>query len=150
MDLWWSQKIQRKIRLLISWSCNGIIWKAFSIQYKYKTKEDVEFIDKYNIRGDGVIISFEEIKKAFLDNFDCKIVNRTVDLEVRFKYENDADWFDSNICYPKDLEKDEYPIEFLSSLSPIGDLKYASPYSYIFNFRVKDGAKLIKMLNTRK
>lgn len=93
-------------------------------------------------------IIFEEIKKAFIDNFeDCKLTNRTVDLEIEFKHENDAKWFEKNICYPKGLEEDEYPIEFLSSLSPIGDLKHRSLFGYTFTFKVKNKDKLIKMLN---
>lgn len=70
-------------------------------------------------------ISFEEIKKALLYNFEnCEIINRTIDLQVTFKDKKDAEWFEKNICYPKNLEENEYPISFISSVSPIGDLEH--------------------------
>lgn len=66
---------------------------------------------------------FQEIKKAFLDNFEeCEVINQTRTIQVEFKHENDAKWFEMNIAYPKDLAEDELPIHLVTAISPIGDV----------------------------
>ena len=93
---------------------------------------------------------FEEIKKAFLDNFEaCKVIDRTLDIDVEFKNNTDAEWFKENICYPKGLKKEEYPITFLSASTPIGDLEHFDTSVYSISFEVNDKDKLINMLNMR-
>jgi len=97
-----------------------------------------------------VDLIFEEIKNAFLDNFeDCKVIDRTLDLDVEFKNQADAEWFKENICYPKGLKKKEYPISFLSSSAPIGDPEHFGTSVYSVSFEVNDKDKLINMLNMR-
>ncbi|MBZ2165410.1 hypothetical protein [Methanobacterium spitsbergense] len=87
---------------------------------------------------------FENIKKAFLDNFeDCSVFNATTDIQVEFKHKNDSDWFNENIVMHKGLEEDEYPISILSSVTPKN-----IPSGYIFKFKVLNTDKLIVMLNT--
>lgn len=120
------------------------------IKYENKTKEDVEQIEDYidsDIMSD---VNFKEINKAFLDNFkDCNVINRTIDIDVEFKHETDAEWFYKNICYPKGLEKDEYPVGMISSMSPIGDPKHIATSVYSISFVVNDKDKLINMLYSR-
>lgn len=95
-------------------------------------------------------IVFEEIRAAFLDNFqNCNVQNLTTELSVEFQVETDADWFKKNIVYPED-DPDESPIHFVSSISPIGDKIEDSPFKYEFHFKVKDKDKLINMLKTRE
>lgn len=61
---------------------------------------------------------FEEIKKAFLDNFeDCRVFNATTDIEVQFKNKTDSDWFNENIVMPKGLKEDEYPIHVVNLMA---------------------------------
>ena len=97
--------------------------------------------------GDAI---FEEIKKAFLDNFEaCKVIDRTLDIDVEFKNNADAEWFKENICYPKGLKKEEYPITFLSSSSPIGDPQHIASSVYSVSFEVNDKDKLINLINSR-
>lgn len=93
---------------------------------------------------------FAEIKKAFLDNFeDSNLINRTKTLRAEFKYESDAKWFYENICHPIDLERDEYPVHFVSSISPIGAEEFTSKFPFSIDFEVVDKEKLIKMLNNK-
>ena len=97
-----------------------------------------------------VDLIFEEIKNAFLDNFeDCKVIDRTLDLDVEFKNQADAEWFKENICYPKCLEKELYPVSFLSSSAPIGDPEHIASLVYSVSFEVNDKDKLINMINSR-
>jgi hypothetical protein len=92
---------------------------------------------------------FNEIENAFSKNFnECRLTNRTTNLEIEFSNEYDYNWFEENICYPKNLDEKEYPIDFLSSLKPIGDI-LSDRYGYSFIFTVKDKDKLIEMLNQR-
>lgn len=91
---------------------------------------------------------FDEIKKALLNCFEeCEVTNRNIEIEVEFKQEDDAERFKTNICYPKNLYGEERPIGSISSLSPIGDAHCLSPFGYVFNFKVNDQDRLIKMLN---
>jgi hypothetical protein len=93
---------------------------------------------------------FEEIKEAILDNFEnCEVKNRTTDIEVEFKNESDAKWFKENICYPKELKEEEYPIHFISSMSPLGDPEHIARSVYSISFEVSDKDRLISMLNNR-
>lgn len=92
---------------------------------------------------------FKEIEDAFLENFDeCRLINRTTDLQVEFSNEYDYNWFEKNICYPESLDEKEYPIEFLSGFKPIGDISIGK-YEYSFSFTVNNKNKLIEMLNQR-
>ncbi len=92
---------------------------------------------------------FEEIKEAFLENFeDVKVFNAVTDIEIEFKHKNDSDWFNENIAYPKNLEKDEYPIKITSSINPDGISE-----NYLYKFKIKNMDNkdiLIDMLNSRK
>lgn len=91
---------------------------------------------------------FENIKKAFLVNFeDCTVFNATTDIEVQFKDENDSKWFYENICYPKNLKEDDYPIDLILQGSAIGDSDHIYKSGYIFKFIVRDIDKLIDMIN---
>jgi hypothetical protein len=95
-------------------------------------------------------IIFDEIKTAFLDNFeDCEVKNRTTDIEVEFKHKIDAEWFKMNICSPKNLKEDESPIQFISSMAPIGDPEHIAKSVYSVSFEVNDKNKLIDMINKR-
>jgi hypothetical protein len=93
---------------------------------------------------------FEEIKKAFLDNFeDGDLINQTKALRAEFKHEPDAKWFFENICHPIDLEPEEYPVHLVSSVFPIGKEEFMSKTPFSIDFEVIDKDKLIKMLNNR-
>ncbi len=94
---------------------------------------------------------FDEIKKAFLDNFeDCRPLNKITDIEVEFKHSSDAEWFKENICYPKNLKEEEYPVHFMSSMAPIGnDPEHLARSVYSVSFVVNDNEKLITMLNSK-
>jgi hypothetical protein len=93
---------------------------------------------------------FEEIKKAFLDNFeDGVLINQTKTLRAEFTHESEAKWFYENICHPIDLKKEEYPVQFVSSISPIGKEEFTSKTPFSIDFEVNDKDKLIKMLNNK-
>lgn len=94
---------------------------------------------------------FEEIRDVFIDNFkeNVQLINQSNAISAEFEYESDAKWFYLNICHPEDLKKEEYPVNFISSVTPIGDLNYTSTTHYTIKFEVKDKDKLIKMLNTK-
>ena len=94
---------------------------------------------------------FEEIKEVFMDYFqeNVQLINGNNNISAEFEYESDAKWFYLNICHPENLKKEEYPINFVSSVTPIGDLNYTSTENYIIKFEVKDKDKLIDMLNTK-
>ncbi len=93
---------------------------------------------------------FAEIKKAFLDNFEeGNLINQTKTLRAEFKHEPDAKWFYENICHPIDLEPDEYPVQFVSSISPIGAEEFKSKTPFSIDFEVIDEEKLIRMLNNK-
>ena len=94
---------------------------------------------------------FEEIKKVFMDYFqqNVQLINRSNAISAEFKYEPDAKWFYLNICHPENLKKEEYPINFVSSVTPIGDLDNTLTTHYIIKFEVKDKDKLIDMINTK-
>jgi hypothetical protein len=95
---------------------------------------------------------FEEIKDVFVDSFqeNVQLINQSNAISAEFLYEQDAKWFYLNICHPEDLTKDEYPVNFVSSVTPIGDLNYTATTHYTIKFEVKDKDKLINMLNTKK
>lgn len=91
---------------------------------------------------------FEEIKKAFFDNFeDVDLVDQTTSLRAMFKHEPDAKRFYENICHPMDLEPDEYPVQIISSILTIGNEEFTSKTPFSIDFEVIDEDKLIKMLN---
>ena len=93
---------------------------------------------------------FEEIKKVFLNIFeDGDLINQTTTLRAEFKHEPDAKWFYENICHPINLEPEEYPVHFVSSISPIGN-EFTSKTPFSIDFEVIDKDKLIKMLNTTR
>ena len=94
---------------------------------------------------------FEEIRDVFIDNFkeNVQLINQSNAISAEFEYESDAKWFYLNICHPEDLKKEEYPVNFISSVTPIGDLNYTSTTHYTIKFEVKDKDKRIKMLNTK-
>ncbi len=93
---------------------------------------------------------FEEINEAFINKFeDCELENQTTAIRAIFKNETDAKWFQENICYPKSLDLNEYPVRFISAMSPIGDLKFTSKESHTVDFQVKDKNKLINLLNNK-
>ena len=95
---------------------------------------------------------FEEIKHVFVDSFqeNVQLINQRNAISAEFEYEPDAKWFYLNICHPENLTKEEYPVNFVSSVTPIGDLNYTSTTHYTIKFEVKDKDKLIYMLNTKK
>jgi hypothetical protein len=47
-------------------------------------------------------------------------------------------------------KKDEYPVNFIKSITPIDDLNYTSTTHYTIKFGVKDKNKLIEMINTKR
>jgi hypothetical protein len=63
---------------------------------------------------------FEEIKDVFIDNFKEKVqlINQTNSITAEFEYEPDAKWFYLNICHPENLKKEEYPVNFIKSITP--------------------------------
>jgi hypothetical protein len=83
---------------------------------------------------------FEEIKEVFIDYFqeNVQLINGNNTISAEFEYEPDAKWFYFNICHPENLKKEEYPINFVSSVTPIGDLNYTSTEHYTIKFEVKD------------
>lgn len=92
---------------------------------------------------------FNDIKNAFLENFnDCRLTDRATNLLVEFKNESDYKWFKENICYPNNLNAEEYPIHCMAHSEPIGD-KLSSEYEYSSMFTVSNKDKLIKMINQR-
>lgn len=93
---------------------------------------------------------FEEINEVFIDYFqeNVQLINGNNTISAEFDYEPDAKWFYLNICHHENLKKEEYPINFVSSVTPIGDLNYTSTEHYTIKFEVKD--KLIDMLNTKR
>ena len=94
---------------------------------------------------------FEEIKEVLKDNFheNVQLINQKSAISAEFKFESDAKWFYLNICNPENLKKEEYPVNFVSSVTPIGDLNFTSTKNFIIKFEVKDKEKLIKMLKTK-
>ena len=95
---------------------------------------------------------FEELKEVFTDNFkeNVQLVNQSNAISAEFDYESDAKWFYLNICHPENLKKEEYPVSFVSSVTPIGDLTYSTTTHYTIKFKVNDKEKLIDMLNTKR
>jgi hypothetical protein len=95
---------------------------------------------------------FEKIKEVFNDNFkeNVQLINQSNIISAEFEYEPDAKWFYLNICHPDNLKKEEYPVNFVSSITPIGDLNYNSKTHYTIKFEVKDKNKLIDMINTKR
>ncbi|GAB4312695.1 MAG: hypothetical protein Kow0019_11740 [Methanobacteriaceae archaeon] len=92
---------------------------------------------------------FNDIKNAFLENFnDCRLTDRATNLLVEFKNKVDYKWFKENVCCPKNLNTEEYPIDCMAHFEPIGD-KSSSEYEYSAMFTVKNKYKLIEMLNQR-
>ena len=68
---------------------------------------------------DGI---YSDVKQIFLDKFDnCNIINQSSVFKVEFNFEKDAEWFEKNICYPKHLDQNEYPINFLSNILSINN-----------------------------
>ncbi|MGB7969750.1 MAG: hypothetical protein WCF28_09280 [Methanobacterium sp.] len=95
---------------------------------------------------------FEEIEEVFNNNFEenVQLINQSNAISAEFEYESDAKWFYLNICHPDNLKKEEYPVNFISSITPIGDLNYTSTTHYTIKFEVKDKNKLIDMINTKR
>lgn len=90
--------------------------------------------------------TFNEIKKAFSDNFeDCEVFNATTDIQVEFKNKTDAGWFYENIGEPKGLEEKEYPIHIFMSI-----ISNNIPSGYTFKFKVRNKDKLIDMLSKKR
>jgi len=74
---------------------------------------------------------YEEIKKAFLKRFDnCRVLNRSSEFKVEFNFEEDAEWFENNVCNYKGLNLEDYPINFLSTLYPVNNEDIPTPYAY--------------------
>lgn len=95
-------------------------------------------------------IIFDEIKTAFLNNFEeCDVLNTTTDIRVEFKHETDAEWFEKNICYPESLDEKEYPVHFISSFGPMANSKNSEGEVYSITFDVNDKDKLVTMLNNK-
>jgi hypothetical protein len=95
---------------------------------------------------------FDEIKEVFHDYFEenVRLINQSNTISAEFDYEPDAKWFYLNICHPENLKKEEYPVSFVSSVTPIGDLNYTSTEHYIIKFEVNDKDKLIDMLRNKQ
>ncbi len=91
---------------------------------------------------------FLEIENILLEKFEknVNLKKQKTKFSAEFKYETDAKWFYLNICHPEDLKKDEYPVEFISSITPIGDLDNSTRKYYTIKFKVKDKEKLIDLL----
>lgn len=88
---------------------------------------------------------FEEIKSAFLTSFSkCIVENQKTRLLVIFDNKIDADWFHSNVVYPKHPVKS--PVHFVSHLSPVGGKIQNSLIKYEYAFKVNDKDKLIELL----
>jgi hypothetical protein len=94
---------------------------------------------------------FEEIKDVFYYKFKDNIllINNINALSAEFDYESDAKWFYLNICHPENLKKEEYPINFVSSVTPIGDLNFTKTEHYTIKFEVLNKDKLIELLKNK-
>lgn len=92
---------------------------------------------------------FKIIEKTFLNNFDCKLINKEFELEVDFLHLSDYLWFKDNIAYPKDLNEDEMPIYFISSRALMGNWPSTSTCEYIVFFRIRNLDKLLEMVNQK-
>lgn len=90
---------------------------------------------------------FEKIKEAFSNRFEnFELTNKPLYLEVRFQNIKEGDWFYSNICYPKDIERKDYPVECLLSMTPHDGEGLILNSKYFIAFRVENQKKLLKML----
>lgn len=91
---------------------------------------------------------FEEIKEAFSSRFESfELTNKPLYLEVRFQSVNEGEWFYSNICYPKDLEKEDYPVDCILSMTPSDGEGFILNSKYFIAFRISNKNKLLQMLS---
>jgi hypothetical protein len=92
---------------------------------------------------------FEEIKNAFQDNCsECRLIDQKIAIIVEFKNKEDAEWFESNIVYPKgNMEKS--PVKHVMKMSEESK-KFAKPFfNYTYTFEVKNKDQLMDKLNKK-
>jgi len=93
-------------------------------------------------------ILFNEIKEAFARKFkNFELTKKPLYLEVRFQSVTEGDWFYNNICYPKDLKREDYPIECILSMTPLDGKGVILDAKYFIAFKVNNKNKLIQMIS---